>query len=156
MRARLKGIALLYPLLPLLDCKQKPINVKCHPRSEETSLAYRWLLSVTIFNLCVSSVVEYGFVETVNKATKQFSKKKCVAARASRFLRSAKKSLRVIHSQFMARVVVIFLVFYNNCNIRDPFLCRARSKLLYLVYYLLCHFISQSQKPKRSTQLEIC
>ena len=75
MRARLKGIALLYPLLPLLDCKQKPINVKCHPRSEETSLAYRWLLSVTIFNLCVSSVVEYGFVETVNKATKQFSKK---------------------------------------------------------------------------------
>ena len=76
------------------------------------------------------------------------SRKKCVAARASRFLRSAKKSLRVIHSQFMARVVVIFLVFYNNCNIRDPFLCRARSKLLYLVYYLLCHFISQSQNQK--------
>ena len=77
------------------------------------------------------------------------SRKKCVAARASRFLRSAKKSLWVIHSQFMARVVVIFLVFYNNRNIRDPFLCRARSKLLYLVYYLLCHFISQSQKTKK-------
>ena len=154
MRARLKGCALRYHFYQ--DCKQKPINVKCHPRSEEKSLAYRWLLSVTIFNLSVSSVVGYGFVETSSKATTNNSRKKCVAARASRFLRSAKKSLWVIHSWLMARVVVIFLMFYNNCNIRDPFLCRARSKLLYLVYYLLCHFISQSQKPKRSTQLEIC